>query len=553
MPRTVQLTDELRRVLALPRRPQEHDAELAAELTKLLRRPGGAQTLRPIQAQALYEIYANRGLLGPIGVGEGKTLITLLAPLVLRLVAPVLLMPAKLIEKTRREMVELNRHWKIPNHIRMYSYEILGRADHVHLLRRHPLTDGIIADECHKLRNPKAAVTRRVKRHLDEHPVPFVGLSGSICKRSIRDYEHLARWALKDASPLPRHYGELEDWADALDEHDRERPEPGALVLLSDGASDLQAVRAGFRRRLVETPGVIASVRNRISASLLIRGVRYPQGKAITEAFRTMREAWELPDGTELVSGMEVWRHARELALGFWARWDPPAPEFWSKPRAAWGKRLREILGNSRTLDSELHVIRAIDEGKHPSSKPVLEAWRAVKDAFVPNPVPVWIDDAPLEFAQAWGQDREGIVWTEHVPFAKKLAQRTKWPYYGQEGMTDDEHSILDHKHGTCIVSRQSGAEGFNLQRFSEALVTAVVANGPQTEQLLGRLHRPGQDQDVTYDLMLGCREHLDSFWKAKADSNFVMDTTGTEDKILYADVDVPVDVEDRSPQWAKG
>jgi hypothetical protein len=848
--RVVQISDELRRILALPRRPQEHSQELAAELTRCLRRPGGTQTFRPIQATALHEIWAHRGLLGPIGVGEGKTLVTLLAPVVLGSLAPVLILPAKLLEKTRREMVELNRHWKIPNHLRMYSYETMGRADHVHLLRRHPLCDTLIADECfsgdtivqtphgprpidsievgdlvfswdgrlsvqrvlnvmrkparvldivcgshkitctanhpflttrgwvaagelstddsvcvvrsrarvqsekesllfsemlgnlahgatrdpgeglhsgdggedlgratsslghdrleraplgsdegaqpdaergdareglghaqgdrtptegagreretslgsalgafdgieslswrlldpglldlygmgwrtplldrlreagladrdrggrgesrdarasgvgreeghipsiarlvrvsdvqyrstrgcevfnlevsgphtylvgpgivvhncHKLRNPKAAVSRRVKRFFDEFPdVPFIGLSGSICKRSIRDYAHLLRWALKTGSPLPEHFGELEDWADALDEHDRERPEPGALVLLGAEDDSLTAVRRAYQRRLTETPGVVSSIRNRIGASLLIRGVRYPQGPAIAEAFAGLRSRWELPDGTELVDGMEFWRHARELALGFFMRWDPAPPDWWLEPRKAWSKRLREILGYSRTLDSELHLVRAIDSGAHRESAPVLAAWREVRDTFTPNPVPVWIDDGPLEFAAAWAASHQGIVWTEHVPFAKELAKRTKLTYYGRRG-EDSEGRLLDQHVGPCIASRQSGAEGFNLQRWNEALVTAVVANGIQTEQLLGRLHRPGQESDVTFDLMIGCREHLDSFWKAHADALFERDTMGTEGKILYADIDM-IDVTDSAPQWAR-
>jgi hypothetical protein len=541
VPRVVQDSAELRRILALERRAQHHDAELAASLTRNFRRPGGTQTLRPIQATALYEAWLRRGLFGPIGVGEGKTLITLLVALVLNLRAPILALPAKLIDKTRREMLALNRHWKIPNHIRMYSYEILGRADHVHLLNRLPLTDGIIADECHKLRNPKAAVSRRFRRFFDEHPdVPFIGLSGSICKRSLQDYEHLLRWALKSGSPLPHNWSELEDWSDAIDHHDRDRPEPGALVLLSNGDPDLAAVREGYRRRLVETPGVVSSVRNRISASLLLRGTRYPQGPAIVEAFARLRHDWELPDGTPLVDGMEIWRHARELALGFWMKWDPPAPEPWLQARKAWSKACRAILSASRTLDSELTVMRAIDDGKHRGVEHVLASWRAIRDTFEPNPVPVWIDDGPLAFAEEWGRKHVGIIWCDHVPFAKRLAERTKWPYYGQHGKREDGMSLDEHTEGTCIASRQSGAEGFNLQRWSEALVTAVVANGVQSEQLFGRLHRPGQDSDVTFDLMLGCREHLESFWKAHADAHFVLATTGDEQKLCYADIDVP-------------
>lgn len=539
MPRVVQDSPELRRIVALPRRPQEHSDEIAAWLSRNLRRPGGTQTLRPIQATALYEIWRSRGLFGPIGVGEGKTLVTLLAPVVLGSLAPILLLPAKLVEKTRREIVQLNRHWKIPNHLRIYSYEMLGRADHVHLLDRYPPCDLLVCDECHKLRNPKAAVTRRVKRFLEASRVPFVGLSGTVTKRSIRDYEHLLRWSLGAMSPLP-HGGELEDWADALDEHDRERPGPGMLVQLSGGDPDLTAVRRGYQRRLVETPGVVASVRNRIGASLLVRGVRYPQGPAIAEAFAALRR-WELPDGRGLVDGMERWRHARELALGFWSRWDPPGPEPWMRARAAWWSVMREILSYSRTLDSPEAVARAIDAGDHKHARAALETWRAVKDTFVPNTVPVWVDFDPLSFVQSWGEKYDGLIWCDHVPFARELAKRTKWRYYGREGMTDDGRSLVDYDGGTAIVSRQSGGEGFNLQKDCWlSLVTAVVANGLQAEQLFGRLHRPGQENDVTFDLMLGCREHVEGFWQAHADAHYANATMGDEQKLTYADIDIP-------------
>lgn len=554
--RTVQATRELQRILGLPRRPQIHDAEGARQWTQNLRTPWGEQQLRPIQATAFYELWRSRGLFGPMRVGAGKTLITLLAPLVLKALYPVLVLPAKLIDKTKREMVALAKHWRIPTNIRIYSYEMISHPDHVHLLRKYPLTDLIIADECHKLRNVKAAVTRRFKRHFETYPAtPFIGLSGSITKRSIRDYEHLLRWALKPLnSPLPRDWGEVEDWADALDEHTRERPHPGALVQFTSDLSDsLTAVRQGYRARLIETPGVVTTIDNRIDASLLIRGMRYRQGPAISEAFEALRTLWELPDGTPLVDGMSIWRHARELALGFWMKWDPPPPEEWRVPRAAWAKACRAILSRSRTLDSEGTVMKAIDAGAHREVAPILAAWRAVKDAFEPNPVPVWIDDGPVEWAADWGRRNIGIIWTDHVPFAKELAKRGNYRYYGRKG-TDETTGIVLDRHDptwTCVASIKSGSEGFNLQAWENALVTAVVPNGSQTEQLLGRMHRDGTKADeVTYDLMIGCREHLTSFWRAVGDARFVKDTTGEEQKLLYADIDVPQDIIDPAPQW---
>src|SRR5262245_46563659 len=101
----VQRTACLRRVLELPRRSWSDSGakDLAERLTALLKTSGGTMTLRPVQAIALYEAYRCHGAFLPIRVGGGKTLISLLLPHVLEASRPLLLLPAKLIEKTRRE------------------------------------------------------------------------------------------------------------------------------------------------------------------------------------------------------------------------------------------------------------------------------------------------------------------------------------------------------------------------------------------------------------------------------------------------------------------
>ena len=109
-------TGELRRILALPRR-QHTDADRARfveALSATLRKPGGTMTLWPVQATALFEIASCDGAYLPIRVSGGKTLISLLAPTVLGAARPLLIVPAKLVEKTRRDWRRLAAHWKIP-------------------------------------------------------------------------------------------------------------------------------------------------------------------------------------------------------------------------------------------------------------------------------------------------------------------------------------------------------------------------------------------------------------------------------------------------------
>ena len=83
--------------------------------------------LRPVQALAIHAALTVGGLFGPMRVGAGKTLTSLLIPYVLDAKRPILLLPAHLIEKTKIEMAVLEKHWILPRNLRMVSYQALGR------------------------------------------------------------------------------------------------------------------------------------------------------------------------------------------------------------------------------------------------------------------------------------------------------------------------------------------------------------------------------------------------------------------------------------------
>jgi hypothetical protein len=69
-----------------------------------------------------------------------------------------------LVDKTNRERIELSKDWRIPLNIRLVSIESLGRVNAANLLEAYR-PDVIIVDEAHKLKNKKAAVTRRYNRY----------------------------------------------------------------------------------------------------------------------------------------------------------------------------------------------------------------------------------------------------------------------------------------------------------------------------------------------------------------------------------------------------
>lgn len=234
--RAVARTKDFERIKNLPVRDAYDATELARDMTDALRAPGGTMHLRPVQALALYEMMTVGGAFCAMGVGTGKTLVFLLAPIVLELERSIGLLPASLIEKTERERRLYAEHFKVDRTMQLFSYEMLGRENAANWLEAKK-PDGLITDESHRLKNPKAACTRRVERYLREHPgTRFVAMSGTMIKDSVRNFAHLLQWSLgEENAPIPVDDGELDEWADCLDERvpPLQRVKPGALLELA--------------------------------------------------------------------------------------------------------------------------------------------------------------------------------------------------------------------------------------------------------------------------------------------------------------------------------
>ena len=352
----VKHNDEVRRIECLPRRSWDDTAEgLADTLTDILKTERGMMALRPIQAVCLYEIGTVGGLFGALRVGAGKTLISLLGFETGFAERPLLLVPASLVKKTERAMSVLGYHWRLPSFVRIMSYEWLGRVQAADALEEYA-PDMITADEVHRLKNPRAAVTRRVRRYMGNHPeCKFVGMSGTVHKRSLKDFAHILAWCLPSPDmPLPRYHADLELWADALDERKGQtrRADPGALrVFCNDEECEVwdrgqhrRAARMGFRRRFIDTPGIVATKETPIDATIIVNEVEPPIDSEIDACFKTLRNDYETPDGWPIADALTMARHARELALGFFYVWDPRPPMYWLIARKEWCAYVRKVL-----------------------------------------------------------------------------------------------------------------------------------------------------------------------------------------------------------------
>ncbi len=539
------------RIKELPKRVVEDPNVYVIPVTKALsngNNGNGPRTLLPIQAWALHEISRVRGLLGPIGVGHGKTGLDILTPLVVpgcRVVC--LLVPASLKEQIYRNYDEWAVNFKVPNlmgstrkynadlpSIYLLTYDQLSReSSAAYLSTLQP--DLIIADEAHHLRHKSATRTRRLLRYFSEHPsTRFCAWSGTLTSNSIKDYAHLSALALRGGSPLPTHWAVVEEWAEALDATTRGPPRlAGVLEYFGDEP------RVGFHDRLVQTAGVVTTKGDSVGTALYFveRPVEVPEN--VNAALKELRATWQRPDGEELVEATQVYRCGRELASGFYYKWEFPrgettqAIEKWKQVRANWHKELREKLKQNKPyLDSPLLCARAAlrAESDYVGDLPVWHSdyfreWSAIKGSVRPITVPVWLSDFLIKDVI---KSENAIIWYEHATFGAKLREYGITTYgAGENGIADETGARTV---GASILAHGTGK---NLQAFSNNVFGNYPGKHSAWEQVIGRTHRQGQKAD---EVLVQVYRHTpvmkEAFRKARGYAEYVRDTWSTPEAV---------------------
>lgn len=538
---------EFMRILALPRRAL--DFENVEDVTPIFRREGGTMNFWPIQSAALIEASIADGLFAPIAVGFGKTLVTLSLPEAMNSKNAVLLVPPALKKKTITEIKNLySKHFHLPlDRLTIVAYSELSSAKKATILE-DIAPDLIIADEAHALRHKTSARTKRFLRYAKEHPeCRYAFLSGTMTNRSILDYAHLLELALRKNSPLPYRWHELKDWSGALDVKPSYTMMPGVLTKLCEGK---ETVREGFRRRLVETQGVVATSEDSLGTGLIVRRRVPALPEIIEETIQVVRKTWQIED-EEIDSPLEFWRILRQLSCGFYYRWVWPdgKKDFeWLEARAAWNKAVRERLKLNRAgQDSPLLCFNAAQrywewarEGKSgpcPENSwdaPEWPAWSEQKHKSVPPTIPIWLDDFliddALKTARAQSKHGPAIIWYEHRVLGERIAEEGSLPHFGAG--TD----ASDCREPIIVCSMRTQGTGKNLQYYSYNLLTSLPPNGSVFEQVVGRTHRPGQTAD---DVLVDWYGHTEATMEALSavieDAEYMEETTGQRQKVLYA------------------
>lgn len=495
--------------------------------------------LRPVQSEMLRAIEECGGAVCSVGVGHGKTIPSFIAGTALGAKKTLLLVPPSLVKQTVTELERFRPHFRIPKNIRVLSYGKLSVASGTDILEKIQ-PDLIVADECHMLRHPSSARTKRVLRYYRNHPdTHFVGLSGTLTAKSLKDYAHLVELALRSKAPVPLQWAELNSWAACIDVHGEPAPSDFGVIrpLVTAWDKEGKSARAAFQRRFASSPGVVTTKDPSAACSLYLRlddDIKVPP--LLEEEIEKLEKTWTAPGGEELEDPMALARHRRHLICGFYYEWDWPEDVVdyeWLDARKEWHINVRRVLSRSKEgRDSPLLVARWAMSGdcRDLELLRAWEAWKEVKERPAPPTKTIWMDRYLVDYIleKCLNSKEPVIVWTSQKAFFEALKERGL-PGYGP-GDTPPT------KPKTCVMSIRAQGTGKNLQAWCRNIFAVFPPNGAEVEQLIGRTHRPGQESDeVTVDFFLPHPSVEEDIAKALAGAQYIEETQGTRQKLLIA------------------
>jgi hypothetical protein len=471
--------------------------------------------LNPAQAWGLREAKKLSGGVGLLGVGSGKTILSILAPLAVPdcKVAVLLAKPDQRIHYWNAYL-RLREHFRVPSFVfdrledgyggivkgapalHFVPYSLLSQAKSTELLERmNP--DLIICDEAHSVSARTSSRTNRLLRYLSKNQgIRFCAWSGTLVKKSIKDQAHLMGYALGLGSPMPIDEDDVAAWAGVFDPAPVPDTETSTAKKLyrafdrtperkrswADRGGVNEGVRQGYRDHVLATPGVISTRESSVGCSLPFYERKVELPAAVKKALIDVRELMKRPDGEELVEATEIAACARNVASGFYFYWAflnipctcPPNIlieqqrcehcQFineWYKRRSAWNSELRVRLAKFEPhMDSPLlctnAAMRAYQDPLYDGDLPVWsaqkwQAWADIKDDVDYAPRVKFIDEFFARDAAEWAKEHCGIVWTQSSALGRKIAELTGVEYHG--GGQQAEAKILAEKGDRSIVA----------------------------------------------------------------------------------------------------
>lgn len=585
-------TGDMKRIVELPvvQRPNQ---EWATVYSPTIVRPdaplnadGSRFALKVEQAWALHAYRTYGGLIAPIAVGGGKTLVTLaIAQAAIwerRHKRVLLLVPndaiIQLVEKDipwAKKRIRMDYSWHLiagkPPQVRakiatsgepgvyIMSYSQLSTSDSVDLLQAIQPT-AIVADEAHRLSNPRAARTKRLFQILSDlqakaagTKVDYVFLSGTLTRKRLMDMHRLMLLGLGPLAPVPVQYHVMKEWDNQLSTDNQTMMIDDTLHPLIAWAQsyfpseiqDLKINTVGARRafalRMRHAPGVVTSIEGSTEASLLIEDTASPITPSDPDAYAKLLEHVAnldkygiKPNGDMVPTPMHLFKERFELTSGIYNdKYWPPVEEIQRIRGISFNEAL-DLMGKSKEwlreeqtlfslifqftknspvgLDTPRDIGQAIAQGKSHMLPPDLVAqYHRVKSLDFPGRLErrdrvVRVCDfkvrAVVDAVSKRPKEEGCLVWAYNVGVQEWLSEALKAagePVIScRAGDDSAKRLILDpaNKHCVFVCSLTAYSEILNLQHLGINYYAQWPRQAKVIEQSLGRTHRSGQERD---------------------------------------------------------
>jgi hypothetical protein len=563
--------EELARILSLPYLPPgtHRCPDRAGYGRSLLNHacPSGF-ALRDIQIDAIYTYEIYGGLLGPLGVGHGKTLCTIVAGAIgirkrghrrVLLVVP----PEVYSQLAKRDLPQARRHlaldgipfWFVTGDkatrmrtaqqpgpgVFIYSYSSISTATGFDELAAICPTL-IILDEAHKVASDSSARTKRLTSIMNQvekalkdgklgpevtaRRVETIALSGTITKKSIKDYAYLARRCLHEHAPVPIKEMAIQAFSRAMDadidgtgQTDMDRERMRTLIEWSRKhdhdpytSSNIQltaqeATRDAFRHRLNTSPGVVGTSDSSADCSLIIAWSEPPRpatadAELIATLMTSVVKDMKTPDGDVIEFGMHTYKWLWELTSGFYNSLIWPTVE---ELRVLWAGRgkpisqqeaealLQGAKDHHKLLQEYYKELRYYLDYRHTPGcdSPMLvgqELTRQLEGKEARYKIPIDLKDAYQLQKAAWYDDlperkarpiricdykiKSAVEWARHHAPQNKGPGGIMWWHHPEIGRWVSEMLTAEG------IEHTYAPAGANEAPFKEGLVLASYAHG---------------------------------------------------------------------------
>ena len=469
-----------------------------------------------------------------IGVGGGKTLLGLLAHRALGVDPQDVLVLTKndLISEAEEEFHKFKDELEL-DELDYKSYFWLSRNERYFWEVKPKL---IVADECHKLKNKSAKRTAYFLQYMKDYPeARFVPMSGSISSKSILEYAHLMKLALREYYPLPDPssrfgWSRLQAIARVIDSRPREQPTKSDFRRVAHMLNKRpdETYEEAYYRILRSAKGVYMMEGAAYEGPIDVEYYYYELPDKLKNDIARVKNTAQLPDEEWVTGQTDLAQKVRQLPLGFYYRdieLDCHTPE-WRAARREKDQLIGEIKRREKRKKYGILTASGIENAlrKGDFSDPRWERWKPFADVPPPRRETVPLNAAPLaqtvifalELAESEGQNV--LLWYQSRAIRKMLRKALDTgcigPYtLNRQGVSDfrlDSARLVVAEKGEAppreiddgpivsAVSIPSHGTGLNLQHdYAINVVLEPPSSGGIWEQFLGRTHRPGQEEEV--------------------------------------------------------